>query len=106
MNAEEIRAEAIERIARVDYTGWLERVRAKYTEDGETCEHLPWDEQPDEGEWGRDRWRRFHTAAVDALGDMLPTDIETTVSYDLTGAGNDRRMRRFVCPWQEVTDAR
>ena len=93
---EQIRAEAIERIARAEYTSWLERVRVKAAEWGEECKHLPWDEQPDSGEWGRDYWRRIHAGMVDALGDLLPTAMEGR----FIGRGMLRRTR-YVTDWRE-----
>ncbi|WP_029931071.1 hypothetical protein [Nocardia otitidiscaviarum] len=114
MTPEEIRAEAIERIARAEYTSWLERVRTKAAEWGEKCEHLPWNEAPDEGEWGRDRWRRAHVANVDALGDMLPTVIEQRVHpcdcqpcpecEAAALADGATRQQRYVTAWQEMTE--
>ncbi|MFE3059099.1 hypothetical protein [Nocardia sp. NPDC059239] len=112
MTPAKIRAEAIERMARADYTGWLERVRGKYAQDGETCPHLPWDEQPDTGEWGRDRWRSDHAPNADALGEMLTaspkrrrsrasakgagTAFETLIARGLAAALGDDRIERRV----------
>lgn len=72
--AEQVRAEAIERMARADYTDWLERVRETSYRWREECEHQPWDQQPDEGQWGRNHWRRIHARNVDAIADLLRTE--------------------------------
>ncbi|WP_280357907.1 hypothetical protein [Nocardia otitidiscaviarum] len=114
MDATQIRELAIERIARADYTNWLERVRAKAAEWGEACEHLPWNEAPDDGEWGRDRWRRIHAADVDALGDLLPTKAEEELAGGFvpgvhTWSDIDNgtypptyTVRRYVTVWRPI----
>lgn len=105
MTPEQIRAEATERIARAEYTSWLERVRARYVQDGEECPHLPWDDAPDGGEWGRDRWRSAHVANVHALGDLLPVGVQESVDTWSDGRGRiirERRQVRYVGEWREV----
>lgn len=113
MSPEEIRAEAIERLARF-----------RYEQDvpGE------WESMPEEI---RERARRWAAPVVDALGDMLPTQAEWYVVYDDPDHGkilstfchsreqaehqircnedefHDGRSslaRRFLTDWQAVTE--
>lgn len=82
---EQIRAEAIERIARCLY----ERERSICGVPGD----LPWDRQADG--W-RDSWRGDAAGVVDALGDLLPTAMEGR----FIGRGTARRTR-YVTDWRE-----
>ncbi len=108
MTPGEIRAEAIERIARADYTAWLERVRDVSDRWDEPCEHLPWEDAPDEGEWGRDHWRRLHARTVDALGDLLPVaEVRRPKTTEVASRAEVRHLtvgieRAFITEWQEV----
>ncbi len=130
MTPDEIRALYVETLARADYADWLDRVRVAAARWDEECEHLPWDEQPDKGEWGRDHWRRIHTRAVDALAaaGLLPTGIEwgagevedhtadavRTVPHDVHEDEKDARadalangeplMQRYTHDWREVVE--
>ncbi|MFD4457680.1 hypothetical protein [Nocardia sp. NPDC058480] len=83
MTPEEIRAEAIERIARADY---LRRYRADGFMWETTTEAI------------RGQHRATAALAVDALGDMLPIGEESRY----LGRGMDRRARYFT-GWREVT---
>ncbi|MGW5519075.1 hypothetical protein [Nocardia africana] len=105
MNAEEIRRQAIERIARAEYAA----TNRDYFDP-------EWERLPSEV---RDLYRRGARRAVDALGDLLPTGIEwgaalvpdenpiRTVVFGFTGdedaARNwDHPIRRYTTDWSEV----
>ncbi|MEV6219837.1 hypothetical protein [Nocardia sp. NPDC051833] len=88
MTAEEIRAEAIERVARADY---LRRYRADGFMWETTTEAI------------RGRHRAAAALAVDALGDMLPTGVERLAAYAVTDRTDDRLMQRYTTNWQDVT---
>lgn len=85
---EQIRAEAVERIARGEFT----------------FEARPLTPAP--GEWAalpspvQDRYRRRAAVLVDALGDLLPTAMEGR----FIGRGMLRRTR-YVTDWQEPEEA-
>jgi len=78
VNAEKIRAEAIERVARTEWN-------ASYAP--------PWDQLPEELQA---RHRRSVAPYVDALGDMLPVDIEVRRI-----SRGKRLRRRYVGEWRE-----
>ncbi|WP_305780044.1 hypothetical protein [Nocardia nova] len=80
---EEIRAEAIERIAAAEYLHWT----------SSRAEESTWDDCT--GQW-RDRFVDKATRAVDALGDLLPTAVEGRY----IGRGLLRRTR-YVTDWRE-----
>lgn len=80
MNADEIRAEAIERLARARYTA----VNPGYDWNATT-------------EFQRNAHRQSVAAAVDALGDLLPTWVEHD-AFSTPGT----MQRRYVTEWRTV----
>lgn len=97
MTPEEIRAAAIERVARAKRAHEL--VVIGNTRD--TKPLLQWDELSADRQ---EMYRQDVSVLVDALGDMLPTSVETSMSYDLAHVNGDGRIRRFVCPWERVPE--
>ncbi len=75
MNAAEIRAEAIERIARDSYESWRAVFNGLPVYEDDPPPALPYDEAPDDYHPKRAS-RRTAVEAVDALGDLLPTKAE------------------------------
>ncbi|MFD3748356.1 hypothetical protein [Nocardia sp. NPDC058633] len=90
MTPEEIRAEAIERVARADWE--RDRELGRLFGDAATWEELDKLAPGDENEWRVDA-----AVLVDALGDMLPIGEESRY----LGRGLDRRAR-YVTAWREV----
>lgn len=107
MTPKEIRALYVETLARADYADWLERVRAAAARWGEECEHLPWDEQPEGGEWGREHWRRIHAPAVDALAaaGLLPKYMDRRSAYKPNGDPLGYFERQFLTEWRRMDDS-
>ncbi|NEW49359.1 hypothetical protein GV792_04785 [Nocardia cyriacigeorgica] len=91
MTAEEIRAEAIERIARAE---WAEHHRAETVMDKRAWAS----ERPA----FRDTYRRWAARMVDALGDLLPTGEEISTSFPDEPAADDGAMHRYVTDWKEM----
>ncbi|WP_280465631.1 hypothetical protein [Nocardia brasiliensis] len=89
MNADEIRAEAIERIARADYLH-------AYGRDGYLWETTT--------ETIHSRHRERAARHVDALGDLLPTREDVWVDYLRTDreAGNIRYLARYTTAWRPI----
>lgn len=134
MTPEEIRAEAIERIARADYEFWTS---AWGKVAGSEPQAPAYDDVPESGHSPAEHYRRAAiaegTRAVDALGDLIPTGIDTrTIVHDpdpedtmyvalrsngVMGeyadvaerwrdeGGRVVNQRRWTHDWQEVPDA-
>lgn len=102
MTDEEIRAEAIDRIARADYARWKVQYD-KLADDLGDEPAPPYDDAPITGTGPKPTYRRAAVRnaadAVDALGDMLPIGEESRY----LGRGRDRRTR-YVTAWREVTE--
>lgn len=90
MTAEQVRGEAIDRLARFEYE-FTHPPHAYLNPSAWT-----WDARP---ESSRDLYREWAARRIDALGDMLPTEVES----GLIGRSL-RRRTRYVGPWQEVTE--
>lgn len=106
MTPEEIRAEAIERLAR----SLLEHADANVPE---SMRSRGWDQTT---ERVRDEYRDIVTPFVDWLGDLLPTRIERrelehgwvvqniSATGEVTAVGKPCiRQRRYVTAWKEMT---
>ncbi|WP_043654588.1 hypothetical protein [Nocardia thailandica] len=93
MTAEQIRAEAIERIAR---EAWAEHHRAEAKLDGRAWES----ERPA----FQQIYRRWAARMVDALGDLLPTGVERLAAYAVTDETDDRLMQRYVTAWTDAPE--
>lgn len=94
MTPEEIRAEAIDRIAHASY-------RADYG-----SKAVAWTELRD---ITRDRWREMATPLVDALGDLLPTELEIERGlWAQTFDGRKYRLEpdryQYTIGWRDATD--
>lgn len=85
MNAEQLRAEAVERIARVLFE----------QDAADACSDDPFEH------WAP-RYRRKAEPFVDALGDLLPSGMEQSVAYAVTDDWGDHMMCRYVTDWSEV----
>lgn len=94
MNAEEIRSEAIERVAM-------------------TVRVIDLSDRPDLGDpkavWAslgderRADYREYAATMVDALGDLLPTGEEISTCFSDEPAADEEAMRRYVGDWKQVT---
>lgn len=89
MTAKEVRAKAVDRIARARFAA----VEAAYPDDHRT---------PSEHRALADNCRLLAEEAVDALGDLLPTSEEVSTCFPDEPAADDEAMRRYVTDWQEV----
>ncbi|WP_405490421.1 hypothetical protein [Nocardia sp. NBC_00511] len=87
MSPEQIRAEAVDRLARMQFE--LDNPTA-----GERYE-----------DWAP-QYRREMAKYVDAHGDMLPTGVDEyrRTDYDAQGYPVVHQFRRYVTDWQEVTE--
>ncbi|MGW5316736.1 hypothetical protein [Nocardia thailandica] len=101
MTAEEIRAEAIDRLT----VAIREGHEASGLSDGfggyECRCGQSW---ASSSLWGCHAWRTAPEVAaryVDVLGDLLPTEIEHLAAYG-ADASDDRLMQRYVTAWTEV----
>jgi hypothetical protein len=107
VNADEIRAEAIERIARAFYESWREIFNAMPKYPGDGPEALPYDEAPDDYKMKRG-YRRQAAEVVAALGDLLPDAyVESRGGCDVEKFGGEivRRIpleERYMTEWREV----
>lgn len=93
MTAEEIRAEAIERLA----VGQFSIDERDFSSPGAPAR--AWAAVP---EMVRQRYRADAEPLVDALGDLLPTGEEISTCFPGEPAADDEAMRRYVTDWQEV----
>lgn len=95
MNREEIRTEAIERLA----IGQFTIDERDYSSPG--APSRAWARVP---EMVRQRYRVDAEPLVDALGDLLPTDEEVSTCFPDEPAADDEVMRRYVTAWREVPE--
>jgi hypothetical protein len=100
VNADEIRDEAIERVARAFYESWREIFNAMPKYPGDGPEALPYDEAADDYKMKRG-YRRQAAEAVDALGDLLPT-VEEFNYFKTNVSAGVVRARRYMTEWREV----
>lgn len=93
MTAEEIRAEAIERLAR----GQFEHEERIYS-----TPDFPERAWADVSEATQEAHRVDARVLVDALGDLLPTGEEVSTCFPDEPDADDEAMRRYVTAWQEL----
>lgn len=99
MTPEEIRAAAIERLARSEYDAWKEAYDR--LDDGPPA---PTFDEAGDGYSMKRGYRRIAARQVDALGDLLPTAEEISTCFPDEPAADDEPMRRYVTAWREVTN--
>ena len=90
MTSEQIRTEAIERVARGLYevAANLSGMKDPYLAAIRTVRRRPTDPEPEpfpSFEDGKDQWISFATPIVEALGDMLPADVRYAVRNPASG---------------------
>lgn len=95
MNAEEIRAEVVERLAIAVRASDLEQHPALSNGNPRDLWNVLNDGM-------RDQYRAYVTPLVEALGDLLPTGEEVSTCFPDEPAADDEAMRRYVTDWQEV----
>lgn len=95
MTAEEIRAEAIERLA----VGQFSIDERDFSSPGAPARE--WAAVP---EMVRQRYRAAAEPLVGALGDLLPIGEEISTCFPDEPAADEEAMRRYVTAWREVTD--
>ncbi|MFC9966313.1 hypothetical protein ACFVH4_18955 [Nocardia ignorata] len=100
MTPEEIRAEAIDRIARASYAAWKHQYDVFEHASGFNALAPGYDDWP--------RWPEREssivtaTRAIDALGDLLPTGEEISTCFPDEPAADDEARRRYVTDWRCV----